>query len=137
MLWDLGLKVGHATRSVDECVRLARSDMTIRTAVLEARYIWGDEGLFKTLVSRVDGVERQAAPWPDWAITTCIDTMAHWPTVWRAVRCHESQMATYGRLAELSEDDHRRLWGTQEFYRAMSLVNGGRARENDLFAGLR
>jgi len=95
------------------------------------------QAAFKTLVSRVDGVERQAAPWPDWAITTCIDTMAHWPTVWRAVRCHESQMATYGRLAELSEDDHRRLWGTQEFYRAMSLVNGGRARENDLFAGLR
>jgi [protein-PII] uridylyltransferase len=54
MLWDLGLKVGHATRSVDECIRLARSDMTIRTAVLEARYIWGDEGLFKTLVSRFD-----------------------------------------------------------------------------------
>ena len=39
LLWDLGLKVGHATRSVDECIRLARSDMTIRTAVLEARYI--------------------------------------------------------------------------------------------------
>jgi len=95
------------------------------------------QAAFKTLVSRVDGVERQAAPWPDWAITTCIDTMAHWPTVWRAVRCHESQMAIYGRLAELSEDDHRRLWGTLEFYRAMSLVNGGRARENDLFAGLR
>ena len=46
MLWDLGLKVGHATRTVDECIRLARSDMTIRTALLEARYIWGDEALF-------------------------------------------------------------------------------------------
>ncbi len=31
MLWDLGLKVGHATRRVDECIRLARADMTIRT----------------------------------------------------------------------------------------------------------
>src|ERR1700680_2775383 len=39
LLWDLGLKVGHATRSVTECIRLSRSDMTIRTAVLEARYI--------------------------------------------------------------------------------------------------
>ncbi len=53
-LWDLGLKVGHATRSVDECIRLARSDMTIRTAILEARYIWGDTALFRDLVSRFD-----------------------------------------------------------------------------------
>ncbi len=52
MLWDMGLKVGHATRSVDECIRLAKSDMTIRTAVLEARYVWGDEDLFEDLVTR-------------------------------------------------------------------------------------
>ena len=38
-LWDMGLKVGHATRSVDECIRQAKADMTIRTAVLEARYL--------------------------------------------------------------------------------------------------
>ena len=37
MLWDLGLKVGHATRSVDDCIRLARDDLTIRTALLEKR----------------------------------------------------------------------------------------------------
>ena len=54
MLWDLGLTVGHATRSVDECIRLARSDMTIRTAVLEARFIWGDKALFDDLVARYD-----------------------------------------------------------------------------------
>ena len=54
LLWDLGLTVGHATRSVDECVRLARSDMTIRTAVLEARYLTGDRGLYDTLVTRFD-----------------------------------------------------------------------------------
>jgi [protein-PII] uridylyltransferase len=53
-LWDLGLKVGHATRSIDECIRLARSDMTIRTAVLEARYVWGDRALFETLTARFD-----------------------------------------------------------------------------------
>ncbi|MBI3451498.1 MAG: [protein-PII] uridylyltransferase [Rhodospirillales bacterium] len=46
MLWDLGLKVGHATRSLDECLRLAREDMTIRTALLESRYLWGDDKLF-------------------------------------------------------------------------------------------
>jgi len=52
MLWDLGLKVGHATRSVGECVRLAKSDMTIRTAVLESRYVWGERKLFDTLKVR-------------------------------------------------------------------------------------
>jgi [protein-PII] uridylyltransferase len=46
MLWDLGLKVGHATRSVDECLRLAREDLTIRTALLESRYLWGDDKLY-------------------------------------------------------------------------------------------
>jgi [protein-PII] uridylyltransferase len=49
MLWDLGLKVGHATRSLAECVRLAKLDITIRTALLEARYLWGDTGLYEDL----------------------------------------------------------------------------------------
>lgn len=49
MLWDLGLKVGHATRSLPECVRLAKQDITIRTAILEARYLWGDMGLYESL----------------------------------------------------------------------------------------
>ena len=46
MLWDLGLKVGHATRSLVECSRLAKQDVTIRTALLEARYLAGDRKLF-------------------------------------------------------------------------------------------
>ena len=41
-LWDMGLKVGHATRSVAECIRQAKADMTIRTALLEARYLFGE-----------------------------------------------------------------------------------------------
>ncbi|MGI9483188.1 MAG: [protein-PII] uridylyltransferase [Hyphomicrobiales bacterium] len=52
MLWDLGFKVGHATRSVDECIRLSRTDSTILTAMLEARFIWGDEQLFNDLTER-------------------------------------------------------------------------------------
>jgi [protein-PII] uridylyltransferase len=51
-LWDLGLKVGHSTRSVEDCVRLARRDVTIRTALLEARYLWGDQPLFGELKQR-------------------------------------------------------------------------------------
>jgi [protein-PII] uridylyltransferase len=54
MLWDLGLKVGHSTRNLDECMRLSRTDVTIRTAILEARYVWGDEKLFDELVTRFD-----------------------------------------------------------------------------------
>ncbi len=49
LLWDLGLKVGHATRTVEESVRYAERDHTIRTALLEARYIWGDRELFDEL----------------------------------------------------------------------------------------
>jgi [protein-PII] uridylyltransferase len=45
-MWDLGLKVGHSSRSLDEMVRMAKSDLTIRTALLEGRYVWGDEALY-------------------------------------------------------------------------------------------
>ena len=53
-LWDTGLKVGHATRSVDECIRQSKADMTIRTAVLESRFLLGDRSLFDELVTRFD-----------------------------------------------------------------------------------
>jgi [protein-PII] uridylyltransferase len=53
-LWDMGLKVGHATRSVNECIRAAKADMTIRTAVLEARFLLGDRKLYDELVARFD-----------------------------------------------------------------------------------
>src|SRR5579883_1839236 len=53
-LWDMGLKVGHATRSIDDCVRLAQADMTIRTAILEARFLLGDRKLFDDLMGRFD-----------------------------------------------------------------------------------
>ncbi len=52
MLWDLGLKVGHATRSIDDCIRLAKSDFTIRTAMLEARYVDGEKPLYSELRRR-------------------------------------------------------------------------------------
>ncbi|MES2339515.1 MAG: [protein-PII] uridylyltransferase [Pseudomonadota bacterium] len=46
-LWDMGLKIGHSSRSLDEMVRQAKSDVTIRTALLEGRYVWGDEPLYE------------------------------------------------------------------------------------------
>ncbi|HXZ14469.1 MAG TPA: nucleotidyltransferase domain-containing protein, partial [Roseiarcus sp.] len=54
VLWDLKQKVGHATRTVDECLRQARADMTIRTTLIEARLIIGDSRLFETLQTRFD-----------------------------------------------------------------------------------
>jgi [protein-PII] uridylyltransferase len=54
VLWDLKLKVGHATRSVEECIREANADMTIRTALLEARFLFGERPLFDDLVQRFD-----------------------------------------------------------------------------------
>ncbi|HEY1506211.1 MAG TPA: [protein-PII] uridylyltransferase [Stellaceae bacterium] len=61
-LWDMGLKVGQSTRSVEETIRHAEGDLTIRTAVLEARYIWGDQELFAQLKRRFDAeIARKSA----------------------------------------------------------------------------
>jgi [protein-PII] uridylyltransferase len=49
-LWDTRQKVGHATRSIDECIRQAKTDNTILTAILEARFICGDRALYDGLV---------------------------------------------------------------------------------------
>ncbi|MEL7097211.1 MAG: [protein-PII] uridylyltransferase [Pseudomonadota bacterium] len=49
ILWDLKLKVGHASRTIDDCVRLAREDFTIQTALLEHRWIAGDADLANAL----------------------------------------------------------------------------------------
>jgi len=92
---------------------------------------------FRKLTSMVDGTARQANPWPDWAVTTEVDTSAYWPVVWKAVCCHQTQMSIYERLEQLSEEQQRVLWGSQEFYRVCSAVNGGRKMETDLFEGLR
>lgn len=51
-LWDLRLKVGHSSRSLDEMVRQAKGDITVRTALLEARYVWGDTALYDEAAAR-------------------------------------------------------------------------------------
>lgn len=95
------------------------------------------QAAFKNLTITVDGVERQATPWPEWALTTSIDTRDVWRTVWDAVCRHETQMSIYEKLGELSEQQQIALWGSQEFYRVFSTANGGRGVERDLFEGLR
>lgn len=67
LLWDLGFKVGHATRTIDQCVRLSHSDMTIRTALLDARLVLGDEALFAEFQRRFrkDVLDGNAKPFID------------------------------------------------------------------------
>ncbi|GAA3706659.1 [protein-PII] uridylyltransferase [Sphingomonas cynarae] len=63
-LWDLGLKVGHSSRSLDEMIRQAKADVTVRTALLEARFVTGDATLYDDAARRFKaeiqrGTERQ------------------------------------------------------------------------------
>ena len=52
MLWDMGLTVGYATRSIKQALKATKEDITIRTALLEARCLAGDEALFKQLMEK-------------------------------------------------------------------------------------
>lgn len=95
------------------------------------------QAALKELVSRVGNQIRKAQPWPEWALTTVLDTRETWQTVWKAVSAHRSQVDGYRRLKDLPQHLHQALWGTQFFYRALSLVNGGPVVETDLFEGIR
>src|SRR4051812_4669077 len=52
LLWDLKIKVGHSIRSTSQLIALAKKDMTVRTAFLEARWLWGDSALFDLAMRR-------------------------------------------------------------------------------------
>jgi LmbE family N-acetylglucosaminyl deacetylase len=86
----------------------------------------------------VDGQTRGEVAWPEWMVTTRIEMSAYCGTALRAIKCHESQMATIGPLADAPEEQAAQVLALQgTFYRAFSLVNGGRKVETDLFEGLR
>jgi len=93
--------------------------------------------LFGDISMNIDGVKRSGIAWPDWAITTCIDARRYWSTALQAIQSHKTQILGYGDLNSLTPQQHMRLWAQTCFYRAFSLVNGGRLPEYDLFAGLR
>ncbi|MFM2257780.1 MAG: hypothetical protein RIQ28_1627, partial [Pseudomonadota bacterium] len=52
LLWDLGLKVGQSSRSIDETVKMALEDLTIRTSLLEGRFVWGDRDVYEEAAAR-------------------------------------------------------------------------------------
>jgi hypothetical protein len=94
------------------------------------------QALFSPLRFVVDSVERCPVPWPDWAVTTVIDASDCSDTVWRAVRCHQTQTVHSSGLDQSGGHRYRSLLGHERFYRAISLVNGGRQTETDLFEGI-
>jgi LmbE family N-acetylglucosaminyl deacetylase len=85
----------------------------------------------------VDGVQRTIVAWEEWAVTTKIDGRDHWRTTARAAACHASQLVGYPDFTALPEEVQAQLWGLRSYYRAFSLVNGGRKLEDDLFEGVR
>ena len=85
----------------------------------------------------IDGVPREMVGWDEWAVTTRIDARTHFDTAWAAILCHKSQLGGLGPITSLPQAELLHIFGEGTFVRVFSLVNGGRALEADLFAGLR
>lgn len=86
----------------------------------------------------VDDQIRAEIPWKEWMIPTRIDMGGYCHAAWRAIQCHQSQLPSLGMLAKMNEDAGMVVLAMQgTFYRAFSLVNGGRRMEKDLFEGVR
>jgi LmbE family N-acetylglucosaminyl deacetylase len=85
----------------------------------------------------VDGLTRHHVGWEDWQITTRLDNNRFMDVVQKAIQCHQSQLPGYGPISDWSLEELSIVFGTGNFYRACSLVNGGRKIETDLFEGLR
>jgi LmbE family N-acetylglucosaminyl deacetylase len=85
----------------------------------------------------IDGVTREHVGWEDWQITTWLDNKEYVDRVQKAMLCHKSQIPGYSPIDTWPVAELAKIFGTGHFYRAFSLVNGGRKVETDLFAGLR
>ena len=85
----------------------------------------------------VDDQVRGEVAWKEWMVTTRIEMAEYCHTAWRAIQCHQSQLPSLGALARMHEDAAAAVLAMQgTFYRAFSLVNGGRKVETDLFEGV-
>jgi len=92
---------------------------------------------FGGISMEIDGVTRHHVGWADWEITTWLDNRQHLERVQKAMLCHKSQIPGYHPIDQWSIEQLAGVFGTGQFYRAFSLVNGGRDMETDLFEGLR
>lgn len=106
--------------------------------ILDTRRLWEE---FKSVVAdisiQVDNTLREPVMWEDWAVSARINGCAHSQKALEAVLCHRSQITEFGDLKRFPEEQQCRLWGVRTYYRAYSLVNGGREVEDDLFTGIR
>ncbi len=86
----------------------------------------------------VDGQTRNHTAWPEWAASARIDATGYWDTAVQAIACHKSQVqGIIDLIRSIPERFETSTWAVQNYYRAFSLVNGGREIEEDLFEGLR
>ena len=142
------IAVGQFTQAAILCAaNLSYQDVENLPAhrVLKLYYMVDSEsfiGLIRPFVGeitfRVDDQVRGEVAWKEWMVTTRIDMADYCGAAWRAIQCHQSQFPSLGLLAEMHEDDGVPVLATQgTFYRAFSLVNGGREIEKDFFEGLR
>ena len=54
ILWDVKLKIGHSTRTIDDCIQMGKDDQTVRTALLESRFVCGEPALYDVLKTRLE-----------------------------------------------------------------------------------
>lgn len=113
--------------TVSKLYFVAESEQRIRTF----------ETVTGEIAMSIDDEERKAVRWPSWSISAEIDATAYWDRVIEAFRCHKSQVNDPDAIASLRERFEPAGWGINTYYRAFSLVNTGRAKEKDLFEGLR
>lgn len=85
----------------------------------------------------VDGARRGVPGWPEWLISAGVASRPYAQQVWRAIRCHRSQLPRLAAETELAPALHGLIGDVTTFYRAYSLVNPAQQHEVDLFAGLR
>jgi LmbE family N-acetylglucosaminyl deacetylase len=92
---------------------------------------------FGGISMEIDGVTRSHVGWQDWQITTKLDNEKYMDKVQQAILCHKSQLPGFGSMAKWTLPQLSLIFGMGNYYRAFSLVNGGRAVETDLFEGIK
>ena len=75
--------------------------------------------------------------WPDWAVTTAIDTRDVWPTVWQAVLGMNHRLTATGAIEGPATAHHEALWGCAPLLSRAEYRERGRTRESDLVRGIR
>ncbi len=105
--------------------------------VNDAQHVADYTSLIGGISMDVDGRRREAVAWPDWSVNARIQGAAQVAMVRQAILCHKSQLAEYGGLERLPEDDWLRVSGENQFIRVYSLAGNPPAVERDLFEGVR